>query len=329
MRHRAGLAGAAAFVIAATGSIVGTAPNTLGSAPDTFGSPAPDTLRTARGAPEAHDVTRPSPGAIHVESLSSGGKAWFNGPVSSGGGDLPQAKAGNITFGTNVDANNPRHDLVAGQSETAIAADASTHAVVTAWNDATGFIVQPSTKRRASLTGLSVSTDRGRHFRDLIGLRNNRLNEQWFGDPTVVRIDRHHFVIGSLFLPPNRINCRSGHHTRFQLAVEVLTVRRDGRTALGKPVVAADGGDLCTLFRRRPTDPNLAFLDKEFLSYDRTSRQLAMSYTRFFFGIGRQSGLGQIELVRARVPADPRTLRAGDWRRPVTIWPEERRVVNT
>jgi hypothetical protein len=54
-----------------------------------------------------------------------------------------------------------------------------------------------------------------------------------------------------------------------------------------------------------------------------------MSYTRFFLGVHHQSGRGQIELVRAHVPAHPQTLRSGDWSRPVTVWPEEGRAVNT
>jgi hypothetical protein len=270
---------------------------------------------------------RPSPGAIHVKSLSSGGQAWFNGPLSS------QRRAATtvpsrVAFGTNVDANNPQKDLAAGQSETAIAAAGST--VVAAWNDVTALFVQPSTDRQASGTGVGVSIDGARNFRDLIGLRNNRPNQQWFGDPTVVRIDSHHFAVGSLYLPPNQVDCGPGRETRFQLAVEMLTVRDDGTTALGLPVVTADGGDLCPLLEENGTPaPDLAFLDKEWLSYDPTSRMLAMSYTRFFFGIDGQSGTGQIELVRARVPANPADLSASNWSRPITIWSEETDTVNT
>ena len=75
--------------------------------------------------------------------------------------------------------------------------------------------------------------------------------------------------------------------------------------------------------------PDVAFLDKEWLCYNSTSRQLVMSYTRFFFGFDGQSGAGQVELARARVPADPQNLSAGDWGRPSTVWPEESDMVNT
>lgn len=304
MRNRTALVGVAALAVTFVG--------TLGVVPS---------------ASSATGNARPLPGAIDVDTLSSGGKAWFNGPASKGGSGISPSHTGPVAFGSNVDANTPKKDLAAGQSETAIAAAASTHTVVSAWNDATGFFVTPSTDRRASLTGVGVSTDNGRHFEDLIGLRNDRRTQQWFGDPTIARIDSHHFVIGSLYLPSAAATCRKGQQSHFQLAVEVLTVRDDGTTRLGRPVVAADGGDFCSLFGNN-ADPNLAFLDKEFISYDPTSRQLAMSYTRFFLGLNGQSGTGQIELARAHVPADPTSLNAGDWKQPAVVWPEERDTVN-
>ncbi len=269
-------------------------------------------------------AVRPSPGRIDVSTLSSGGKAWFLGPQSGASGSL--AAAARVALGRNVDANNPQGDLAAGQSETAISAVGST--VVAAWNDATGFFVSPSTDRRASLTGVGLSTDGGRTFRDLTGLHNNRPNQQVFGDPTIAAIDAHHFAIGSLYLPSNFFDCSTGP-ARFQLSVEILTVSATGAASLGLPVVAADGGDFCPLLNRMPKQtPNLAFLDKEWLSYDQGSRRLGLSYTRFFFGIGGQSGLGQIELVRARVPQDPRLLNSASWSKPAIVWPEEKTTVN-
>jgi hypothetical protein len=276
-------------------------------------------------AASAATTTRPDPGKIDVTALSSGGRAWFLGP-QSGPAERPLSAA-RIAFGSNVDANDPNGDLAAGQAETGIAAVGST--VVAAWNDATGFLVAPSTDRRASLTGVGLSLDGGRTFRDLTGLRNNTPNQQWFGDPTVVAIDAHHFAIGSLYLPANSIDCSAGP-ARFLLAVEILTISSTGAASFGLPVVAANGGDECPLFNDDPNDdpPNLAFLDKEWLSYDKVSRRLAMSYGAFFFGFGGQSGQGQIQLVRARVPADPRTLSAASWSAPVTVWPEEQTVEN-
>jgi hypothetical protein len=68
--------------------------------------------------------------------------------------------------------------------------------------------------------------------------------------------------------------------------------------------------------------PNFAVIDKEWLSYDRSSRTLAVSYTRFL-PFGTHSGNGQIELVRARVPANPAGLTAAAFSAPIVIWPEE------
>jgi hypothetical protein len=272
-------------------------------------------------------VIPPGPGAIDIRNLSAGGRAWFQRPAFGEREQSSRAIKGRTAHGTNVDANDPQQDLVGGQSETAIAAAGAT--VVAAWNDATGYLVQPTTDRRASLTGLGVSVDRGKHFRDLLGLRNNQPNQQWGGDPTIARIDSSHFVVGSLYVPPATPDCGPGHTSRFQLAVEVVTVRRNGTVALGLPVVVADGGDACPLFSEDPQPaPDLAMLDKEWLSYDPTSRILAMSYSRFFLGAGGESGTGQIELVRAHLPAAPDRLSAKDWSRPIPVWPEEKNTVN-
>lgn len=268
----------------------------------------------AAPASTAGATTRPAPGQIKVQSLSSGGRAWFDGPQLGSG--KPPFAAARVAFGGNTDANNPQADLAAGQSETAVAAAGST--VVAAWNDATGFLVSPSTDRRASLTGVGLSTDGGRTFRDLTGLRNsNSPNQQWFGDPTIAAIDAHHFAIGSLFLPSNLFDCSTGP-ARFQIAVEILTVSPTGAASFGLPVVAADGGDLCTILNGDPADddPSLAFLDKEWLSYDGVSRRLGISYTRFFFGYAGQSGAGQVELCEPGCQATHGRSHAPPGRRP-------------
>jgi len=278
------------------------------------------------GAPgTSAQLSRITPGKIPVDVLSSGAKAFFLGPQASGAS--PRGARSNPSFGSNVDANDPSRDLASGQSETAIAA--SGRRVMTAWNDATGFLIAPSTSRRASLTGVAFSANGGRSFQDLVGLPNHRPNQQWFGDPTVVATDNgRHFIVGSLYLPSNQFDCSAGP-ARLQLAVSVATVSATNAVSFTEPVVAADGGDFCKLFGDdvKPP-PNLAFTDKEFLAYDPATRTLAMSYTRFFFGFGGQSGAGQIELVRAHVPTDARDLRAGSFSRPIVVWPEERRVVN-
>jgi len=278
-----------------------------------------------RSAWAADPPARPAPGRIDLNGVSSGARTWFLGLQS---GPVRPDAARRLAFGGNVDANDPQADLAAGQSETAIAASGRT--VVAAWNDASGLLVAPTTDVRASLTGVGLSTNGARSFRDLIGLRNDNANQQWFGDPTVVAIDAHHFAIGSLYLPSVNPDCTAGP-ARFEVAVEILTVGSTGTATLGLPVVVADGGDLCPLIGNPPGPPapDLAFLDKEWLSYNSHSRVLAMSYARLFFGFGGQSGAGQVEVARAMVPADPATLSASSFQSPAVVWPEEKVDANT
>lgn len=176
---------------------------------------------------------------------------------------------------------------------------------------------------------MAISRDRGRTFRDLLGLPNPNANQQWYGDPTVVAIDSHHFVIGSIYSPSGTYACAQAP-ARVALAVVILTIGVTGDVSFGNPVITAQGVDYCLLGTGEPDGDSLnaAFLDKEWLSYNKASRTLAMSYTRLFFGYGGQSGDGQVELVRAQVPEDPATLSATDWSKPVVAWPEEATVVN-
>jgi hypothetical protein len=248
-------------------------------------------------------------------------RAWFERPSSGDRRGVNAAMA--VSFGSNVDANDPSGDLAAGQAETAIAADGNR--VLTAWNDATGFLVQPSTLLTASLTGVGFSSDGGHTFTDLVGLPNPDPKYQWFGDPTVVAVgDGVHFIVGSLLLPAAQAFCFSPTDKLVsKLAVSVATVSPTNQVSFTNPIVAARGGNLCDF-----NAPDVSFLDKEFLSYDATTRTLVMSYTKFFNSFSVHSGNGQVELVRAHVPADPATLSRTDFSQPVVVWPEEGSVVN-
>lgn len=275
-------------------------------------------------ASDGHDV----PGRIHVDALSSGGRAWWSGPQGRRSGEAERPREASSQFAssaspdTNVDANDPRQDLATGQSETAVAA--SGQRVLAAWNDATGFYVQPSTDLRASLTGVGFSADGGRTFTDLQGLPNDDPRQQWFGDPAIVALDGgRDFVVASLYLPAVKHNCSEGS-AFFLIAVAVAHVDERNQVAFTNPIPAAFGGDAC----RRPAASDLALLDKPWLAYDPVTRTLALSYTRFFTGAGGQSGDGQIEVVRAIVPPVPRQLGSSDFSRPLLIWPEEQEVWN-
>jgi hypothetical protein len=248
--------------------------------------------------------------------LSQGARAWIEGPSTPSG---QSRLAATPTFGTNVDANDPDQDLLAGQSETAIAASGTN--VLVAWNDVTGFAFTDSTELRASVTGIGFSGDGAAHFRDLLGLPNNNPSQQWSGDPTVVSIDARHFIVGSLYFPSFFTACSDGNPAGLNLGISVGTINSAGTgVSFSDPIVVADGGNICV------REPGQALLDKPFLAYDRTSRTLAMSYTRFFLG-RRRSGLGQIEVARAHVPASPVQLTTASFQRAV-IWEEEQFCTN-
>lgn len=285
-------------------------------------------LLTAGGG-SAAGAARPSPRAwvaAHIADarvLSQGARSWLEGPATPGARlrAFAPPSFGSPAFGSNVDANDPARDLAAGQSETAIAAQTSAtgHALVlAAWNDASAFAVTNSADRRASVTGLSVSGNGARSFTDLVGLPNNNVDQQWWGDPVVASLgDGRHFVVGSLYFPSLRA-CADGLPAELTVAVSVLRVAADGsKVSFSAPVPVAEAGNVCD-----EDEPNVALLDKDWLSYDPASRMLAVSYTRFRLAPDA-SALGQIEIVRAKLPADPRRLRAGMFSAPRVVWPEE------
>ena len=261
---------------------------------------------------------------LHAHWMSQGARAWLNPPkVGSADARRIAPRASSLSFGSNVDAASTVEDLLAGQSETAIDATTSGQ-VMAAWNDATGFAFLQGNRLEASLTGVGYSTDGGASYTDLVGLRNPNPDQQWSGDPTVVSIDGGaHFVVGSLFLP-SLDACADGKPAQLTVAVEVLTPTATGVT-MGKPVVTSKAGNACELFQRNPP-PNIAFLDKDFLSWDQSTRTLAMSFTRFFAS-GNHTGQGEIDIARAHVPANATLLTSSDFHTTL-VWPEEPNAEN-
>lgn len=266
--------------------------------------------------------------------LSAGARMWLAGPPAPNE-SRPRARA-SVALGSNVDANDPNKDFVAGQSETAIAAQrtaAGKRLVLAGWNDASGFVGSP-TSVTGSLTGVGLSGDGGAHFVDLGGLPNNNVDQQWSGDPAIASLgDGSHFAVASLYFPSAQA-CTDGLPAQAIVAVSVATVNAAGTGAsFTAPIPVGSGGDLCTLFtENQPVD--LAQLDKDWISYDPVSRRLAVSYTRFYLPpfvcgptscepTGPFSGNGQIETLTATVPANPTALRAGSFGAPAVIWPEE------
>jgi hypothetical protein len=266
--------------------------------------------------------------------LSGGVRTWLAPPTSR---NANRAATAAVHFGSNVDANDPGHDFAAGQSETAIAAQPATggrRLVMAGWNDVSGFLASPTTVQ-GSATGVAISEDGGASFTDLIGLPNNNIDQQWSGDPAIASLgDGVHFAVASLYYP-SATSCTDGLPANGTVALTIATVRHTtaGPTAsFTAPVSISNPGDLCTLFGPGPP-PDLSSLDKDWISYDPSTRTLAVSYTRFFFpvfvcdpnGCTQQghSGNGQIEVARAHVPAAPTALSAANFGRPIVVWPEE------
>jgi hypothetical protein len=231
--------------------------------------------------------------AQHLKAkwVSQGVQAWLN-PPRAAGGTARAAAAGSPVLGSNVDAASVNEDLLDGQSETAIAASASGR-VMADWNDSTGFSFLQGNRLQASLTGVGYSHDGGQSFTDLVGLQNPNPDQQWSGDPSMVSIDGGaHFIAGSLYFP-SLLACGDGKPAQATVAIEVLTPTSTGVT-MGKPVVVSKSGNVCQLFGPHPP-PNVALLDKPFLSWDASSRTLVASFTRFFLD-GSHSGQGEIDI---------------------------------
>jgi hypothetical protein len=236
---------------------------------------------------------------------------------------------GSVSFGTNVDANDPSQDTYAGQADGAIAAAEADgqQRVLAAWSDATGSVsgVYDTTLLAASLTGVGFSTDGGRSFADLIGLPNPNPNQQWFPGPSVVALDGRHFLVVSLYYPRYYHACENRRdHSQNTAAVAEADVDSAGNVTFHRPVIFADTGDVCSLYTPNP-DPDLAFIDHPIASFDPTTRTLAIAYGRvYFMGTGGpHSGFGQIELVRAHVPSQPHNLAPSDFGPPIVVWGEE------
>ena len=93
-----------------------------------------------------------------------------------------------------------------------------------------------------------------------------------------------------------------------------------------RPVLVAHPGNLCTLFSSGTPPRNLALLDKDWISWDQSSRTLVVSYSRIF--LNRGTGAGQIEIKRVRVPANPTTISPADVGTPIVVAPEISQVQN-
>jgi hypothetical protein len=196
-----------------------------------------------------------------------------------------QPAAGSARHGTprNVDAANFREDVSPagargyGQSETSIAA--SGPYVVEAWNDSTSFFSRCGSKfSKEEATGIGFSTNGGRTFSDLGGLRNPGCKTRLYaGDPSVTAYrvgSRTYFYVFSLYLPVNGVG-------QTHVAFDPCQVSGSGSAArlrCGRPVVAASSTQC---LRERHHNSFCSFLDKDFAAIDPARGRLYVSYSEF------------------------------------------------
>ena len=226
---------------------------------------------------------------------SQGAQEWCFGPQANGPSSHT-ASPNNPSFGSNVDAANPREDRtpsgaeIYGQSEVSVAGIGPY--VVEAWNDATGFFAPcPSPLNKEELTGYGFSANGGHSFVDEGGLPNaNCAKDVLFGDPSVETWKSGgsaYFYISSLYDNPSFTGLSF-------LAINACKASGTSSTAsisCSQPIIAATSTQCVT----SGGTSFCSFLDKEFLSIDPARGRLYMSYTEF--GFSGNLAAGQIELA--------------------------------
>lgn len=237
---------------------------------------------------DAQEQDRPSLPDVTTQSDNLGSKS-----------SEPERANKKVDFGANVGATNPAEDVASGQSETAIAV--SGRYVVSAWNDATGFLVR-DTSDRASLTGVGFSADGGKTFTDLGGLPNSNRCQKINGDPAVVAHPgadgSTFFYVFSLYLPVFSPGCTN---QGFKLSMNVGTVAPNANTiSFGQVMVVANGG-----FFGGPGSPLPFFLDKDFATVDHARGKIAISYTGFGFDFRDPNSRGQINIALCDISQNP------------------------
>ncbi len=238
------------------------------------------------------DLTCP---ALPTQGQSQGqGQTMHTPTTNAAPSQLGDRRSGPVHFGRNVDATNPNEDLASGQSETAIAA--SGRYVISAWNDATGFLIVDPTAPQSQLTGVGFSSDGGRTFQD-VNLPNSNPCQRMSGDPSVVSYQAPdgttYFYVTSLYFPDFSICPTIGN---FEVGMSVGVVPPNGTSiSFSTPVVVANGGNF--------NQPTFDELDKDFAAIDRAHGKIAVSYTAF--GFSAQDASGQINVAYCDISSNP------------------------
>ncbi len=220
--------------------------------------------------------------------LSAGAHMYCQGAVRSSPRTATNNAPRKPSTPKNVNAANPREDVSAagargyGQSEESVAAVGKY--VVEAWNDSTGFNIDPSicaAQFKEETTGYGFSSNGGKSFKDLGGLPNNMCAGSWrySGDPSVEGWKSGgttYFYIQSLFI--NQFNGVS------DIALDTCTASGATLSCNSKPTIVAAGA-ISGGFGSQ-------FLDKDYLALDAKRGRLYSTYTRF-----TSSNNGQAELA--------------------------------
>src|SRR5262249_3774537 len=149
-------------------------------------------------------------------------------------------------------------------SEESIAA--SGRYVVEAWNDSTAFFSRCGNRRfKEEGTGIGVSTNGGRSFTDLGGLRNPGCQTNLYsGDPSVGAYkvgSKTFFYVFSLYIPFNGLGQT---HIAFD-PCQVMGSGSAARLHCGRPIVVASSTQ-CLRFQHHVSF--CSFVDKDFAAID-------------------------------------------------------------
>lgn len=244
-----------------------------------------NTSQTQAASPKATAGKNPFCSRIGQSVQASSGAQMYCFGVQSNTVGHPATTS---SFGTNVNAANPKEDITPagmrayGQSEVSIAGIGPY--VVESWNDATGFFSPcPSPMYKEELTGLGFSANGGKSFKDLGGLPNDcTTGFRYFGDPSVETWKpggTAYFYLIGLY-----INNATGQSDLAMDACKATGTGTSASLSCSTPIIVATGG-------------TGDFLDKEFLSIDPKHGRLYTSYTRFGPPSNPGTTNGQIELA--------------------------------
>ena len=250
----------------------------------------------ANSSPKATQNNNPLCGELGTKIQGSTGmQAWCFGSQPNGPSNNAPTST-NPSFGSNVDAANPREDIsrsgvqAYGQSEESVAGIGPY--VVEAWNDSTAFFTScPAPKNKEEGTGYGFSANGGKSFVDEGGLTNaNCTADTYGGDPSVETWQAGgstYFYVSSLFNSP------TGEGPS-DIAFDACKASGAGSAATiscSQPIIAGAS----TQCESSGGFTFCSFLDKDFLSIDPKRGRLYVSYTEF--GFSGNLAFGQIELA--------------------------------